>query len=85
MKFILAAYAAVERLFFHTLTRKLVGNIGLLMLFPFLMLAAAWNARVVSRTWVALRRNPSSPRKLMAAQAPAMGAAGRVPAAVTEP
>jgi len=46
MKFILAAYAAVERLFFHTLTRKLVGNIGLLMLFPFLMLAAAWNARV---------------------------------------
>jgi methyl-accepting chemotaxis protein len=38
-------YSAIERSFFHTLTRKLVGNIGLLMLFPLLMLAAVWQGK----------------------------------------
>jgi methyl-accepting chemotaxis protein len=38
-------YAAVERACFHTLTRKLVGNIGLLMLFPLLMLGAVWQGK----------------------------------------
>ena len=45
MKSIIACYAAIERTFFFSLTRKLVGNIGLLMLFPLLMLAAVWHSR----------------------------------------
>jgi len=40
MRSAIALYAAIERMFFHTLTRKLIGNVGLLMLFPFLMLGA---------------------------------------------
>jgi methyl-accepting chemotaxis protein len=45
MRSFIKLYAAVERTFFHTLTRKLIGNIGLLMLFPLLMLAAVWVSR----------------------------------------
>jgi methyl-accepting chemotaxis protein len=45
MNLLKALYSTVERLFFHTLTRKLLGNVGLLMLFPLLMLAAFWQAR----------------------------------------
>ncbi len=45
MSSIIALYAAVERTFFFTLTRKLVGNIGLLILFPLLMLAAVYQGQ----------------------------------------
>jgi hypothetical protein len=38
-------YAAVERTWFHTLARKLVGNVGVLALFPILMAAVLWSGR----------------------------------------
>ena len=40
--------------------------------------------RVVSRTTVGQRRYPSTPRWLIAAHAPAIGGAGRVPAEVPD-
>jgi len=38
-------YAAVERTWFHSLTRKLIGNVGVLAVFPVLMAAVLWSAR----------------------------------------
>ncbi len=36
-------YAAVERTWFHSLTRKLVGNVGMLAIFPVLMAVVLWS------------------------------------------
>jgi methyl-accepting chemotaxis protein len=36
-------YAAVERTWFHSLTRKLVGNVGVLAMFPVLMALVLWS------------------------------------------
>ena len=38
-------YAAIEKIWFYTLTRKLVGNVGVLALFPVLMAAVLWSGR----------------------------------------
>jgi methyl-accepting chemotaxis protein len=40
-----AAYAAIERTFFHNLTRKLAGNIGVVALFPLLLVGLLWQQR----------------------------------------
>ena len=36
-------YAAVEKAWFHSLTRKLVGNVGMLAIFPVLMAVVLWS------------------------------------------
>jgi methyl-accepting chemotaxis protein len=43
MKVLNGLYAAIEKAWFHSLTRKLAGNVGMLALFPLLMAALLWS------------------------------------------